>query len=432
MEGLMKKFLALTLLLGFVTPASFASKNQIPPIPKLAVGDAVPGEYIVKLKPHTDFDVLSLDSVGRVLGGVVASRFDSDPNLLVVKKDLNIETVYTELYKSDLVEYVEPNYIYRTDLVPNDPDYAKTWGLKNDNQSGVDINVEKAWDITTGSDDVVVAIIDSGADLNHPELRDNIWVNEKELNGKPGVDDDGNGYIDDVHGYNFAEDKPEPIDDNGHGSHVAGVIAAKGNNGEGLAGINWNVKIMPLKFITKEGTGSAESAIKAIDYAISKNVKIISNSWGGSGASLALKEAVQRAADHGILFIASAGNNGLDNDTSPHYPSNFYLPNIISVAALGKDGALPDFSNYGLTRVNVAAPGVEIYSTYKDGGYETMSGTSMATPHVAGVAALVLAAHPKFSLSELREKMMSSVKSLDSLKGKISTGGMIDAFKAVQ
>jgi thermitase len=423
--------LVLCLAIGFSSNV-FSRTMRIPLTPKLSVGDAVPGEYIVKLKPSTEVGFLSLDSVGRILGGVVATRFDSDPNLLVIKKDLNIESVYNELYKSDFVEYVEPNYIYHTDMVPNDPDYAKSWGLKNSKEGGVDINIEKAWDITTGSQDVVVAIIDSGVDLNHADLKDNLWVNEKELNGKPGVDDDGNGYVDDIHGYDFANDKGEPMDDNGHGSHVAGVIAAKGNDGIGIAGINWNVKIMPLKFITAEGGGSAEGAIKAIDYAIKMGAKIMSNSWGGTGQSQALKEAIQRASDHGILFVASAGNNGADNDVVGHYPGNFDIPNIIDVAAIGSDGSLPDFSNFGLNKVHVAAPGVDIYSTYKDGGYETLSGTSMATPHVSGVAALALAARPGLSMLDLRKKILSSVNQQESLKGRISSGGVINALKAVE
>jgi thermitase len=430
-KTLFNAIFACAIIFLITSSSSHSEPSRAFTIPNLKAGDAVPGEFIVKLKSDEGVNFLSTENVGRILGGVVKSKFVGDPKLLVLKTDQKIEDVYSELADSELVEYVEPNYIYHVDKTPNDPDYSKTWGIKNGDNAGVDVNVEKAWDITTGSSGVTVAVIDTGIDLTHPELKDNLWANEAELNGKPGVDDDGNGYIDDIHGYDFYNNKGDPQDGHGHGTHVSGVIGAKGNNGVGVAGINWNVKIMALKFLSDSGSGSAADAVRAIDYATMMGAKISSNSWGGTAESQALKEAIQRAAAKDMLFVAAAGNDSENNDTSDHYPANYDVANIISVAAIDKTGALADFSNFGLTKVHIAAPGVDTYSTFKDGGYETMSGTSMATPHVAGVAALALSTK-KMTMLELRKKVLASVHPLPSLKEKVATGGIIDAFQAVQ
>jgi subtilisin family serine protease len=227
------------------------------------------------------------------------------------------------------------------------------------------------------------------------------------------------------------------MDDNGHGTHCAGIIGAEGNNGKGIAGINWNVEIMPLKFLSSTGSGSTKDAIEAINYVIDRkrkgvNVRIISASWGSTQRSRALRDAIKKAGDEGILFVAAAGNNGDDSDKRPHFPAGYYdLPNVVSVAALDRNDQLAGFSNYGAKSVQIAAPGKEILSTWLKGEFYVASGTSMATPEVAGVAALVLSANPQMSVKELRDRLFNSVDKLDSLKGKVATGGRINAAKAV-
>jgi len=226
------------------------------------------------------------------------------------------------------------------------------------------------------------------------------------------------------------------MDDNGHGTHCAGIIGAEGNNNFGIAGINWNVQIMPLKFLGAGGSGTTKDAIEAINYVIDRkqkgvNVRIISASWGSTQRSKALSDAIKRAGDEGILFVAAAGNNGDDSDKRPHFPAGYDLPNMVSVAALDRNDRLASFSNYGAKSVHVAAPGKEILSTWLNGEFYVASGTSMATPEVSGVAALILATDPNMSVKELRTRLFNSVDKLDSLKGKVSTGGRINAAKAV-
>ncbi len=402
--------------------------------------EAVPGEYIVKLK--NSVNVMSMQSLGQSLHAYVKSTIPTG-NLVVVKRPV-VEmygSAIKSLSQNPNVEYVEPNYIYRAEKTPNDPDFGKLWGLKNIGQtdgnqlgiSGVDIDVEKAWDITTGSDDVLVAVIDTGVDYTHPDLAEATYTNEAEANGKAGVDDDKNGYVDDVHGMNFVEaSKPTnlSLDDHGHGSHCSGTIGARGNDGKGIVGVNWNVKILPVKFLSKDGGGSLEGAIKAIDYATKMKARIMSNSWGGGGESQALKEAIQRANAAGALFIAAAGNDSANNDQNPHFPSNYNVPNVVSVAALDNKGNLASFSNYGKKTVHVAAPGVNVYSTVV-GGYDSYSGTSMATPHVSGVAALIAAAEPNLTNLELKSRLVGTTRPMATMKSKVSSGGLVNAYLAL-
>lgn len=400
----------------------------------------IPGEYIVKIKPM--FNTMSARTLSQTLKSYVKSSIP-EGNLVVVQRPVFelANSAMKTLSENPYVEYVEPNYIYRAEKTPNDPDFGKLWGLKNVGQSdgkqtgvaGVDIDVEKAWDITTGSDDVLVAVIDTGMDYNHSDLKDVVYTNQAEANGKDGVDDDNNGYVDDVHGMNFVTDnKPtgNPLDDHGHGSHCSGTIGARGNDGKGIVGVNWNVKILPVKFLSKDGGGSLEGAIKAIDYATKMKARIMSNSWGGGGESQALKEAIQRAHAAGALFVAAAGNDSANNDSDPHYPSNYNVPNVLSVAALDNKGNLASFSNYGKKTVHVAAPGVNIYSSTV-GGYDSWSGTSMATPHVSGVAALLAAAEPNLTNLELKARLMGTVKPMGTMKARVSSGGLVNAYLAL-
>lgn len=296
------------------------------------------------------------------------------------------------------VKYAEPNYILRAIGMPDDPRFPELWGMHNTGQTGgvadADIDAPEAWDVTTGSSDVIIGVIDTGVDYNHPDLQANMWVNPGEIPGN-GIDDDGNGVIDDVHGFSSANNNGDPMDGNGHGTHVSGTIGAKGNNGLGVVGVNWDVKIIGCQFLTPAGTGSTADAIACIDYMTDLKVnhgvdiKATNNSWGGGGFSQALKDSIEAAGEAGILFLAAAGNDTSDNDVSPHYPSNYESDIVMSIASTDSSDGISWFSNWGATSVDMAAPGSAILSTVPGGGYESYSGTSMATPMVTGVAALV-------------------------------------------
>ncbi len=325
-----------------------------------------------------------------------------------------------------------------TSAQPDDPDFDQQYALSNTGQDGgkkgADIKALDAWQVTQGSDKVVVAVLDSGVDYEHVDLRSNMWMRPDEL---PAYSDDELGTFNDEFGYNGTDSLSDPMDDNGHGTHCSGIIGAEGNNGEGIAGINWHVSIMPLKFLGRGGFGTTADAIKAINYAIDRkkhgvNIRVINASWGSTQNSKALKDAIAAAGDAGILFVAAAGNNGTDNDKRAHYPSNYDLPNVISVAATDRNDTLASFSNYGLKSVHIAAPGRDIESTWLGNAYRDASGTSMAAPHVAGVAALILSVEPNLSVTELRKRILDSVDKLPALAGKVSSGGRLNAAKAVE
>jgi hypothetical protein len=284
----------------------------------------------------------------------------------------------------DLVEYAEPNYIFNISTnVPDDPRYGELWGMEM-------IDAPVAWDNFTGSREVVVAIIDTGIDYNHEDLIDNMWTNPGETPGN-GIDDDGNGYIDDVYGYNFYENNADPMDTFMHGSHVAGTVGAVGNNGTGVVGINWEVKLMALRVGDEFGLPE-DAIVAAIEYATVMGAEVSNNSYGGYGFSDAIFEAISAAEAAGHLFVAAAGNDANDNDTNPAYPASYDLPNIISVAATTDTDDLASFSNYGTTTVDLGAPGQAILSTVPGGGYQNLDGTSMASPQVCGAAALLIGA----------------------------------------
>lgn len=321
--------------------------------------------------------------------------------------------------------------------LPNDPMLGEQWALINKGQregkDKADIGALAAWGRTQGSDSVVVAVLDSGVDYTHPDLSENMWMRPDSV--EPYEDEDL-GTIDDVHGFNAVENARDPMDENGHGTHCAGIIGAVGNNGEGIAGVNWKVEIMPLKFMGSGGYGTTKDAVEAINYVIDRkragvNVRVISASWGSTVRSRALQDVIRKAGDAGILFVAAAGNSSADTDRRPHYPSSYDLPNVMAVAALNRRDELAGFSNYGAKSVHIAAPGAEILSTWLKGDYREASGTSMATPVVSGVAALVLSVSPDLSVKELRERLLGSVDKLDALSGKVSSGGRINAARAV-
>ncbi|QLY25505.1 S8 family serine peptidase [Bdellovibrio sp. KM01] len=406
----------------FVSASAFAAKPE-----------AVPGEYIVQLK--NQYAIQSTQVLSQQLGAFVKETIPS-MNIVVIKRPVFelTDSVIKTLSQNPLVDIVEPNYIYRINKTPNDPMFTRLWGMNNTKTAGIDIGALQAWDITTGSQDVLVAVIDTGIDYNHPDLKDNLWTNAAELNGQAGVDDDGNGVVDDIYGANFVKaDKPtgNPLDDHGHGSHCSGTIGAKGDDGKGIVGVNWNVRLMGVKFLSADGSGSLEGALKGIDYAVSMGAKILSNSWGGGGYSETLKQAIQRANDKGVLFVAAAGNESNDNDANPTYPATYDIPNVLAVAAIDDGGRLASFSNYGKTKVHVGAPGVNIYSSIKNGGYDSWSGTSMATPHVSGIAALLAANEPNLTGLQLKERIMATAKPIPGLRGKVRTMGIANAYSAL-
>jgi subtilisin family serine protease len=341
----------------------------------------------------------------------------------------------------DGVAGIEPDFAIRPTAVPNDPSFTDQWGLRNTGQAGGsrggDIAAVAAWDVTTGSRSVVVAVIDSGFDYTHPDLAANAWRNPGEVPGD-GLDNDGNGFVDDVHGWDFANDDADPMDDDGHGTHVAGTIGAVGDNGVGVTGVSWQVSIMGLKFLDAEGSGSISDAIAAISYAtrmrreFGVNVVATNNSWGGADRSLALRAAIAEGGAAGILFVTAAGNDGVNGDRRANYPANEDLDAVIAVTATNRSNRLPAFATYGPVHVDLAAPGAAIRSTVPGGGYATFSGTSMAAPHVTGTIALLATANPAASATAIRGAILSTTRPLAALAGKTVTGGLLDAAAAVR
>ncbi|MBR9788510.1 MAG: S8 family serine peptidase [Vibrionaceae bacterium] len=358
----------------------------------------------------------------------------------------SVEKAIETLQRLPFVDFVEPDYVIRAYVEPDDYYYTEglQWAPNNDGSfyinlwgpflgtlfpitAGADIDANLAWDITTGSSDVIVAVIDTGVDYNHEDLAGNMWVNTN-----PGSSEG-------VHGYDFYNDDNDPMDEHGHGTHVSGTICAQGDNKVGVAGVAWQCQIMALRFLGADGSGYTSDAISAIEYAVANGAKISNNSWGGEPEhSDALYSAIQSAADSGHLFIAAAGNGGSDgvgdnNDSTPDYPSSFNLGNIISVASTNANDDLSAFSNYGSGSVDLGAPGEDIVSTYTiTGGYEIASGTSMAAPHVTGVAVLVASKHPGWGYADIKNRILSTTRPLTSLAGKTATGGVLNAFNAVQ
>ena len=386
---------------------------------------------VVRVQSGTDIDALLQATLpgSRAVGNV---QLVSDLYKIELPSDLDVQAALSALTSLPPVLYVQPNYHLALDqaVYPDDPGFAYLWGLQNTGQWGgvpdADIDAPEAWGVTHGDSSVIVAVIDTGVDYLHPDLAANIWTNPGEIAGD-GIDNDGNGFIDDVHGWDFCNDDADPMDDHGHGTHVSGTIAAIGNNGIGVAGIAWNVKIMPIKTFSTGGTGNAFDAIQGLDYAVSMGARVSNNSYQMYGMYDAI--AAARQADH--IFVSSAGNDGIDTDATPHYPSGYELENIISVAATDQNDNLTSWSNYGATTVDLGAPGANIVSTLPGNDYGTMSGTSMASPHVTGVVALVRSVQPQWSATQVKNAILSTVDPVVSLAGRTLTGGRLNAASAV-
>lgn len=351
-----------------------------------------------------------------------------------------IEQIVDNLKKTPGIIYAGFDYELSICQTPNDPKFSELWGMHNTGQTGgtadADIDAPEAWDLATGSSSVIVAVIDTGVDYNHTDLSPNMWHNPGEIAGN-GIDDDGNGYIDDIYGIDGCNNDSDPYDDHYHGTHCAGTIGAKGNDGFGVVGVNWDVKIMALKFLNSSGSGSTSDAVECMNYLIDQrqkgqNIVVASNSWGGGGADQALLDAINTAGNLGVLFAAAAGNNSSNNDSTPFYPANYDSQYIISVAATDHNDQLASFSNYGANTVELGAPGVSIVSDSPGGGFRTLNGTSMATPHVSGTIGLLASIFPSDSPIQRKNRILNYVDPIPALSGKTITGGRLNIFKAVQ
>ena len=339
------------------------------------------------------------------------------------------------------IDYAEPNFIYSISRSPNDPLFAdgSLWGLNNTGQFGgtvdADIDAPEAWDFTFGGD-IIVGVVDSGVDYTHPDLAANMWRNPGEI-PDDGIDNDGNGYVDDVFGIDTVNNTGDPYDELGHGTHCAGTIAGAGNNTQGVAGVCWRAQIMALKFIAGDGAGNAFGALACIEYAIHHGARVLNNSWGGGPYSQALQDMIALAEASNVLFCAAAGNGGRDgigdnNDLTPDYPASYPNSNVLAVAASDRNDALAVFSNYGSNSVDVAAPGVDVVSTLPGNRYASYNGTSMATPHVCGAAALLLALNPRMTHIEVKNVLMAAVDKLPAFAPKMQSGGRLNVFNALR
>lgn len=447
----MRRFFRLTLLPILLLALSFEARAAQEPI---VVGKyrAHPTRIIAKYAdaPRLQSSGAALES----LGLAVQRRYPALPGLVVLdlqeaqaKKLANVSEAASAaqlveriraLQETGAFEYVQPSYVYTNLLTPNDLNFRNgtLWGLRNTGidggTAGADIDAVHAWDITTGSTNVIVAVIDTGIRYTHEELYPQMWVNPNEVSGN-NFDDDNDGYRDDIFGINAARGNGDPFDDNDHGSHVAGTIGAAANDGNPHVGVAWHVRLMACKFLEADGFGMTEDAITCVNYAVEHGARIINASWAGAPFDRALYDTLAAARKAGVLILAGAGNDGSDNDRTPVYPASYKLDNIITIAAVDRKDRLAWFSNYGRSSVHLAAPGDEIFSTTAetDLAYSSYSGTSMATPHVAGVAALILAKYPDASVPEMRTRLLSTAVQIPTLSGMTVTGGRLNAFRAL-
>jgi uncharacterized repeat protein (TIGR01451 family) len=458
--------------LPFISQAALTSADRQTTKLKSEKAEFVPGEILVRFrsepaaKGKEQAQVALYDS-GREIS-IRIERFDGSKliaglRLARVAPEETLRAVAALNEQPDVL-YAEPNYVRRKSAtVPADTRYAEMWGLKNTGQpiyssgngtAGADIKAEQAWDISTGDRSIVVGIVDEGVDVNHPDLKDNIWKNPAEVSGN-NLDDDGNGFVDDVNGYDFfhkdASVYDGAVNDNdtdAHGTHVAGTIGATGNNNQGVAGLNWQVSLMSLKVLGREdespAPSSVEMTVRAFSYAkmmrdlwISSggtkgaNLRVLNNSYGGAGFSQAELDGIRALNDSSILFVAAAGNDSTDNDRFPQYPASYNAPNLISVMASNNRDSSAIFTNYGPRTVHLSAPGADILSTTPNGNYSYLSGTSMASPHVAGAAALIYAKYPSISVQRLRSALLYGGDELVNIAGTV-TGRRLNAYGSLQ
>jgi subtilisin family serine protease len=403
-----------------------------------------PGELLVRFADPATSTQTKNSILSSILGcacSPVVKEYSIVPGLTLIElpSGTTVEQARASLSHSPYILYTGPNYKVKANVIPNDPRFSDLWAMNNTGQSGgvvdADIDAPEAWDMYTGSSSIVVAVADTGVDYTHPDLMANRWVNTGEIPGN-GLDDDDNGYIDDVYGYDFVNGDGDPMDDHEHGTHVSGIIGAVGNNGLGVVGVCWTVKIMALKVLDEEGSGEFGEIISGIQYAVANGARVINASWGGYFSqqdSQGLYDAISAARSAGVIFVAAAGNDSLDNDATlpPHNPSSYNLDNIIAVMATTNTDVRASFSNYGFTTVDLGAPGFNILSTIPGGSYGFRSGTSMAAPHITGACALLLSADPNLTYTEVKGYLMDYSDPLPSLTSFCVSGGRLNLFNAV-
>jgi thermitase len=420
-----------------MAPASGATSRKL--AVDLPGAKYVPGQLLVRFQPAAG--AAAVADLEASLGARTLKAFPFVPGLQLIqlRPGASVQAAVSAFGGSSNVRYAQPNWIShinvdtRTDRTPNDPLYGQQWDWPK-------INAPAAWDLTVGNKKVVVGDIDTGIDYTHPDLKQNVWNNVPECTGVPGKDDDHNGYIDDCHGIDPIDGDSDPMDDNDHGTHTGGTIGAVGNNGVGVTGINWRVTVLPCKSHDSSGNGSIASIIACYQYMVTEKAAgydIIStnNSYGGCPEACAFdqatKDGIAALGKAGILFAVAAANNASNNDTTPVFPANYFLPNVIAVAATTSTDGLAGFSDYGVRSVMVGAPGAGVESTII-GGYASFSGTSMATPHVAGLAALIHAYDPSLNIYQIRNLIIAGGDDLASLAGKTVSGKRIDALGSLQ
>jgi thermitase len=427
--------LSLCAATALLPPAAAGAEAVGPPVPYQEAPDRVLVRYAADTDAHERAEARQRADVEREAQLPVPRLELVDP-----EPGTSVSEAVRVLERQDGVLYAEPDVPRVAAGVPNDPLLGYQWGLRNIGQdvnghagpAGLDIGAPTAWDVVTGDSGVTVAIVDSGADLGHPDLAANLWRNPGETGGgreANRIDDDGNGRVDDARGWDFVDDDAEPSDANGHGTHVAGTVAAGGNDGQGVAGVAWRASLMPVRVLDAGGSGSVSDVISAYVYAARNGARVVNASLGGTYYSRAEYDAI--AAAPNTLFVVAAGNQAADNDRVGSYPCNYGVDNVVCVAATDRADALAGFSNYGATTVDLAAPGVDIASTWIGGGWRLLDGTSMATPHVAGVAALLLARDRAASTAALRAALLAGTDSIAALRGRVATGGRLDAVGAL-
>lgn len=402
------------------------------------------GELLVRFAPCEDGTWPGFAEKNAILSSLGSATIEREyrivPGLCLVKLPVNVTVTDALVSFNNTVGILYAESDYELQLVsdcqniPNDPRFGELWGM-------IKIQAPEAWCIHTDASGIIVAVTDSGVNYTHPDLAANMWVNETEYNGALCVDDDDNGYVDDIYGYDFYNSDSNPLDDNGHGTHVSGTIGAMGNNSEGVVGVCWGVKTMALKCFSSSGFGLLSAEIAAIEYAVDNGAKVINASWSGSAYNQGLRDAIEAANDTGIIFVAAASNYSnqpwYDNDVTPVYPANYTIDNIISVMSTDSSDARSSFSHYGATSVDLGAPGSNILSTWPPScspyvSYHTISGTSMATPHVAGACALVWSACPSLSHLDVKDIILGTVDPLPDINGLCVTGGRLNLYNALQ